>query len=163
MYKHESTIGIHMSPPSWTSLPPPTPSGYHRALDLSSLHERLNFSWLSNFKYGNAYVSKLLSQFFPPSPSTPLPTQVCVHKSLYGVKVKVTQSCLTLWDPMDHGPPGSSVCGILQARILEWAAMPFSSGSFRPWDQTWVFLTAGRFFTVWATWECLLRELKTEV
>jgi len=35
-------------------------------------------------------------------------------------------SCLTLCDPMDHSPPGSSVHGILQARILEWVAIPFS-------------------------------------
>ena len=39
------------------------------------------------------------------------------------------QSCLTLWDPMDCSPPGSSVHGILQARILEWVAMPPSRGS----------------------------------
>ena len=35
-------------------------------------------------------------------------------------------------------PPGSSVHGILQARILEWVAIPFSSGSSQPWDGTWV-------------------------
>ena len=39
------------------------------------------------------------------------------------------QSCLTLYDPMDCKPPGSSVCGILQARILEWFYMPFSKWS----------------------------------
>ena len=38
------------------------------------------------------------------------------------------QSCLTLWDPMDYSLPGSSVHGILQARILEWVAIPFSRG-----------------------------------
>ena len=38
------------------------------------------------------------------------------------VKVKVTQSCLTLCDPMDCSPPGSFVHGILQARILDWGA-----------------------------------------
>ena len=42
---------------------------------------------------------------------------------------EVTQSCLTLCDPMDHSPPGSSVHGIFQARILEWVAMPSSTGS----------------------------------
>jgi len=42
----------------------------------------------------------------------------------------------TLCDPMDKSPPGSSVLGILQARILEWVAMPFSRGSFQPRDQT---------------------------
>ena len=42
----------------------------------------------------------------------------------------VTQSCLTLCDPMDFGPPGSSVHGILQARILKWVAISFSRGIF---------------------------------
>ena len=45
------------------------------------------------------------------------------------VKVLVTQSCLTLFDPMDCSPPGSSVHGILQARILEWVAISISRGS----------------------------------
>ena len=42
----------------------------------------------------------------------------------------VTQLCLTLCDPMDYSPPGSSVHGILQARILEWVAIPFSRRIF---------------------------------
>ena len=46
------------------------------------------------------------------------------------VCVIVTQSCLTLCDPMDCSPPGSSVHGILQARILEWIAIPFSNVNF---------------------------------
>ena len=50
-------------------------------------------------------------------------------------------------------PPTSSVHGILQARILQWGAIPFSGGSFQPWDWTWVSCIAGRFFTVWATTE----------
>ena len=45
-------------------------------------------------------------------------------------------SCLTLCDPMDCTPPDSSVHGILQARILEWVAMPSSKGSSWPRDQT---------------------------
>ena len=49
---------------------------------------------------------------------------------------KSLQSCLTLCDPMDCSPPGSSVHGILQARILEWVAMPSSRGSSKPRDQT---------------------------
>ena len=48
----------------------------------------------------------------------------------------VTQLCLTLCDPVDCSPPGSSVHGILQARILEWVAMPSSRGSSKPRDQT---------------------------
>ena len=46
----------------------------------------------------------------------------------------VAQSCLALCDPMDCSSPGSSVHGILQARILEWAAIPFSRGSSWPRD-----------------------------
>ena len=51
---------------------------------------------------------------------------------------------------MDCSPPGSSVHGILQARILEWVAMPSSMGSSQPRDQTQVSLIAGGFFTIWA-------------
>ena len=58
------------------------------------------------------------------------------------------QSCLTIYDPMDGSLPGSSVHGILQARILEWVAIPFSRGSPRPRDQTQVSCTAGEFFPV---------------
>ena len=47
----------------------------------------------------------------------------------YILCVLVTQLCPTLCDPMDGSPPGSSVHGILQARILEWATIPFSRGS----------------------------------
>ena len=61
----------------------------------------------------------------------------------------VVQSCLTLCDPVDYSPPGSSVHGILQARILEWAAIPFSRGSSQTRDQTWVFCIAGGLFTIW--------------
>ena len=53
--------------------------------------------------------------------------------------------------PMDYSLLGSSVHGILQARVLEWVAIPFSRGSFQPRDQTRVSYIAGRFFTVWAT------------
>ena len=54
---------------------------------------------------------------------------------------------------MDCNPAGSSVCGIFQARILEWVAFPFSRGSSQPRDQTQVSLIAGGFFTCWATRE----------
>ena len=52
------------------------------------------------------------------------------------VKVSVTQSCPTLYDPMDWSPPGSSVHGILQARMLDWVAFPFSRASSWPRDGT---------------------------
>ena len=63
----------------------------------------------------------------------------------------VAQSCLTLCDPKDYSLPGSSVHGILQARVLEWVAMLSSRGSSQPRNQTQVSHSAGRFFTVWAT------------
>ena len=50
--------------------------------------------------------------------------------SNFMMKVLVAQSYLTISDPMDCSPPGSSVDGILQARILEWVAIPFSRGVF---------------------------------
>ena len=56
-------------------------------------------------------------------------------------KVKVTQSCPTLCDPMD-----CTVHGILQARILEWVAFPFARGSSQPREWTQVFCTAGNFY-----------------
>ena len=49
---------------------------------------------------------------------------------------EVAQSCATLSDPMDCSPPGCSVHGIFQARVLEWGAIAFSRGSFQPRDRT---------------------------
>ena len=62
-----------------------------------------------------------------------------------------SQSCLILWDLMDGNPPHSSIRGILQARILEWVAIPFSRGSSWPRDRAQVCCIAGGFFTIWAT------------
>ena len=52
------------------------------------------------------------------------------------VRAKSLQSCPTVCEPMDCSPPGSSVLGILQARILEWVAMSSSRGASRPRDRT---------------------------
>ena len=60
-------------------------------------------------------------------------------------------SCPTLCSPMDCSLPGFSVCIILQARMLEWVAIPFSSGSSQHRDQTQVSCTAANSFTVWPT------------
>ena len=57
------------------------------------------------------------------------------------LRMKVAQLCLTLRDPMDY-----TVHGILQARILEWVAFPFSRGSSQPRDQTQVSHTAGGLY-----------------
>ena len=66
----------------------------------------------------------------------------------FNVKSFVSQMLIQILSLLD-----SSVHGILQVRILEWAAIPFSRGSAWPRDQTWVSCIAGRFFTVWATKE----------
>ena len=66
--------------------------------------------------------------------------------------VLVAQSCPALCNLMDCSPPGPSVHGILQARILEWVAIPFSGALSWPKDRSWVSCTASRFFTIWATW-----------
>ena len=62
-------------------------------------------------------------------------------------------SRVRLCDLMDYSLLGSPVPGILQARILEWVAIPFSKRSAQPRDRTRVSCIAGRFFTIWATRE----------
>ena len=74
-------------------------------------------------------------------------------------RVLVSQSCLTLCYPVDWGPPGSSVRGLLQVRLLECVAISFSRGSSWPRDRTQVSCIAGRFFTVWATREAPQKPL----
>ena len=69
------------------------------------------------------------------------------------VCVLVAQSCPTLCDPMDCSPPGSSVHGVLQARILGWVAIPVSKGSSPLGHRVWVSCIAGIFFTLWAARE----------
>ena len=92
-------------------------------------------SHLARLKYLDAKKTKRDSQWF---------SCFCVHAKL------LLQSCPTLCGPMDCSLPGSSIHGILQARILEWVAMPSSRGSSWPRDQTWVSwfsCIVGGFFT----------------
>ena len=81
-----------------------------------------------------------------------------IHSNLYihmcaCVHAKLLQLCLTLCDSMDCSLPGSSVYGILQARILEWVAMPSFRGSSQSRDWIQVSCIAGGFFTFWANRE----------
>ena len=69
------------------------------------------------------------------------------------VKSEVAQLCLTLCDPMDYSPPGSSIHGIFQVRLLEWVAISFCRGSSWPRDWNWVSHITDRHFTVWTTRE----------
>ena len=64
---------------------------------------------------------------------------------------EVTQSRLTLCDPMDCSLSGPSLHGIFQAKVLEWIAISFSRGSCWPRNWTWLSRVAGRWFTIWAT------------
>ena len=81
-------------------------------------------------------------QFSPVGLKSARPVPWALQHS-YPMKVLVIQSCLTLCDPMDHSPSGSSVRGILQARILEWVAIPFSRRSAQPRDWILVSCTVG--------------------
>ena len=79
-------------------------------------NNRLYIACFKNLAYKNQYLNIDLGVFF----------------------AKSLQSSPTLCNLMDCSPPGSSVCRILQARILEWVAMPSSRGSSRPRDRTHV-------------------------
>ena len=75
------------------------------------------------------------------------------HKRCYSITWKkclllVAQVCPILWDPMECNRQATLIHGILQARILEWAAIPSSRGSSKLRDQTQVSHIAGRFFTI---------------
>ena len=101
----------------------------------------------------------------PPMDHTPQPSglpssvQKNLHiSSLVSLKVLVAQLCLTLCNTMNCSPPESFVHGILQARVLEWVANPFSRGSSWPRDWTQVSCIADGFLTVWATRECLSNQ-----
>ena len=78
----------------------------------------------------------------------------------YGSVESVSQSCLTLCDPMNYSPPGSLSLGILHTRILVWVAIPIFRGSsqFRDWTQ--ISCIARGFFTIWATREALIKGVE---
>ena len=78
--------------------------------------------------------------------------------SFHTLKVLVAQLCLILCIPGSK-VHGSKVHGLFQARILEWVAIPFSSGSSQLRDWTQVSCTAGRFFTIWVTREAPTLQL----
>ena len=134
-------------------------SGFHRQVPL----ERVTSSLLKNSVcYG------LNCAHLQPICWTPNPQYNCIWKEGLDRVTKVKWCCkggaLIQWDCVCQSvvadsdsinciPSGSSVHGILQARILEWVAIPFSRRYSRPRDQTWVSCIAGRLFTDWATRE----------
>ena len=69
------------------------------------------------------------------------------------------QYCVSFFDLMDYSTLVSFFHGILQGRILEWVATPFSRGSSQPRDRTWVSCISGRLFIIWAMREALLHNI----
>ena len=129
-----------------TALPPPMVICLPLALSLPSLPgppDPLSLPHVSN------PGSPLTHSLSEPGPSLhschPLGAPLCFD--LLRVCL-VAQSCPTLCDPVDCSPPGSSVHGILQARILEWVAMPSSRVPSQPRDRAQVSHVAGTFFTI---------------
>ena len=86
-----------------------------------------------------------------------------VRPTLHVHVCQVAQSCPTFCGPMGCSPPGSSVHGILQARILEWVAISCSRGSSQPQDQTHISCIGRRVLYYWATWEALFSFPKSLV
>ena len=116
--------------PQLTGLMPP--EGLASQVITEIAHLRVFFSSLPSFLY--TFLFLILNVPLKESPASsadllvffsPFPFSVCMH-------AKSFHSCPALCNPMDYSPPGSSVHGILQARILEWAAISFSRGSLQP-------------------------------
>ena len=83
-------------------------------------------------------------------------TVFCLWDVSMPLHAKSLLLCLTLCDPTDHSPPGSSVQGMLQARILEWVVMPPPGDLPNPGIEPATFMScalASGFFTTSATWE----------
>ena len=123
----------------------------------------LKLLWLCNIY---CFLNQKKSQFILGCTTTAaetLPNWFCSER-IWKLHAKSLQLCPSLWDPVDCSPPGSSVHGILQARILEWVAMPSSRGSSRPRIEALSFTSpalAGRFFITSATWEAHIWKLST--
>ena len=123
----------------------------------SDTTEQLSLTYLS-FKNASLLKEKFEISWELPKCDTKAWSGKCCWKNgtnrlISESESEVAQSCLTLCDPMDCSLPGSSLHGILQARVLEWIAISFSRGSSQPRDRTRVSLIPGRRFNLWATRE----------
>ena len=103
----------------------------------------ISFSRRSSWPRDRTQVSRIAGRRF-----TVWATSFPIKQRIYPLLLLPSLSCVRLFcDPMDCSPPGSSVHGISQARILEWVAISFSRESSRPRDRTWVCCIMGGFFT----------------
>ena len=124
---------------------------FHFHFDFATMILSLSYSWDLGYKKSQSTLDSWLIKKKRLFQSIHCSCWGQLIKSAKWKEVKVSHSCPILCDPVDCSPPGSSVHGILQARILEWVAIPFSMGSSPPGDQTRVSCIAGRFFIVWVT------------
>ena len=145
----EKEMATHSSVLAWripgTGEPGGLPSmGSHRVghnwSDLAAAARAYSAIWKLNWMYLGSHDFCEEGDFF----------QAWLKGTAAAAATKSLQSCLTLCNPIDGRPAGSSVPGILQARILEWVAVPFSRGSSQTRDWTWVSGIAIRFFFDWA-------------
>ena len=129
------TAPLISSTPIQSKRPKRKPTNQPNNPGTESVHENLTrFSYICTcFTYLTIYVQKAEGK-------NGSEKKAGARRSILSREVKVemlvTQSCPTLCNPMDYSPLGISVHGMLQARILQWVAIPFSRGSSAPRDQT---------------------------
>ena len=112
----------------WTSFPGWTKENQSRTFALTVKKEKFLFI----FSVG--LTASVFEICILTAPSCHCDGEVCVKVEC--MRAQSLQLYPTLFNPMDHSPSGSSVCGTFPARILEWVTMPSSTGSSRPRDQT---------------------------
>ena len=128
-----------------------------------STHSQVDFLVISHTSY-LSYCSEI--NFIMPRKPLYLEANICsvkfrIKKIYFGnfsgqfSKSAVIKSSLTLCNPMDYSPPGSSVLGISQARILEWIAIPFSRGSSQARVRACVSCIGRQILYHWASWEAI--------
>ena len=133
-----------------------------KLLQPNDILEKMDLNWAINMNWINRMGETVFFPLIMPLSATHILhiswvcVCVCVCVCIYTLTIYIWWWWLSLchvqfFNPMACSPPGSSVHGIFQARILEWVAISFSRESSQPRDQTWVFCIVGGFFTHWAT------------
>ena len=145
---------------------PPCPSWHGHFLHPASVSSFFPLRLLLGALWGLFIFSQSSTLAWLVSLSAPcsLPGQASLFPHWFQCYISICCCCLItksfqLCDPMDCSPPGSSVPGISQARILEWIAISFFRESSWPRDQTQVSCILGRLFTIWATRKVWLPNL----